>query len=212
MSDPVIVVAQDAPPVARVLAQTLRRAATDPGLAASIRSLRGGFALRSAKDPQAATIRFGDGKVEVVGGIDKEALVVVTADLDRMGQPGAPKPKVEGALRHPLFAMKASKVLEPKPAGGWREAVRDFVSRAEGRGGLPDPLLVVCEDDRSELRIGRDGSPRLEIHGSADALKAVFVGDAHPGEAWLGGRIKVLADFETVQRFAGLAQALMFGT
>ena len=204
--------ADDAPPMARVLATTLRRAAADPALAGHLRSLKGRFALKSSKDPQGATIVFGEGRVEVLGGVSRDADVVVTADLDQMGQPGAPKPKVSGALLHPVLAWKASKVLGGKAPGGWQDVVREFVRKAEGRSGLPDPLLVVNTDDGSELRVGGPGKPQLELHGAEDVLVALFGGDLHPADAWFRGRISVLADFATVTRFAGLAQSLMFGS
>src|SRR5687768_248571 len=106
-------VGDEAPPLARGLVMTLRRAATHAELAALLNKLEGRFALRSSKDPQSATIRFDKGRVEVVGGVDSDADVVVTADLDTLGQAGAPKPKVSGAARHPLLALQSSKLLDP---------------------------------------------------------------------------------------------------
>lgn len=211
MADPQIVVARDAPPTALGLAATLRRAASDPRLASTMRKLRGRIAMRSDKDAQAATVRFDRGNVEVVGGVDAEAQVIVTTDFETLGLPWAPKPRVSGALRHPIFALRSAKVLEPKVSGGWRGAVEDFGRRAEGRQGLPDPLLVVCTDDGSEVRLGGDGPPAVEVHASAEILTAVFTSGVHPGEAWLAGHVRMLADQRSLQLFIGLAQDLMLG-
>ena len=211
MADPEITVARDAPPTALALAATLRRAAADRRLAGTLSKLRGRIAMRSATDAQAATVRFERGRIEVGGGVDPGCDVVVTADFESLGQPDAPKPKVKGALRRPLFALRSAKVLEPKVAGGWRGAVEDFWRRAEGRPGLPDPLVVVCTDDGSELRLGGDGPPALEAHGPADVLVAVFTSSLHPGEAWFRGRLRLLADQRTLQLFCGVAGDLMMG-
>jgi hypothetical protein len=212
MADPQIVVARDAPPTALGLAATLRRAASDRRLASTMSKLRGRIAMRSDKDAQAATVRFDRGDIEVVGGVDADAQVIVTADFETLGMPGASKPKVSGALRHPIFALRAGKVLAPKIPGGWRGAVEDFGRRAEGRPGLPDPLLVVCTDDSSEHRLGGDGPPAVEIHSSADVLTAVFTSSVHPGQAWLAGQFRMLSDQRALQLFTGLAQDLMMGT
>lgn len=211
MADPQIFVARDAPPTALGLAATLRRAASDRHLASKMRRLRGRIAMRSSKDAQAATVRFDRGSVEVVGGVDADAQVIVTADFDTMALPGAPKPKVTGALRHPLFAIRSAKVLEPKVPGGWRGAVEDFCRRAEGRPGLPDPLAVACSDDSSELRVGGDGPPGLEIQAEGGMLVAVFTCAVHPGQAWLEGRVRILANQKRLQLFFGLWQDLALG-
>jgi hypothetical protein len=211
MGDSQIRVAPDAPPTALGLAATLRRAASDRRLGSTMSKLHGRIAMRSDKDAQAATVRFDRGSVEVVGGVDPDAQVIITADFETLGLPGAPKPKVSGALRHPIFALRAGKVLEPKVPGGWRGAVEDFGRRADGRPGMPDPLLVVCTDDSSELRLGGDGPPAVELHGSADVLTAVFTSAVHPGQAWLAGQFRMLSDQRALQLFSGLAQDLMMG-
>lgn len=208
---PEIIVSSEAPPTAQVMAATLRRAAADPRLAGTVRRLRGRIAMRSSKDAQAATVRFDRGSIAVVGGVDPDAWVVITADFETLGLPGAPKPKVKGAGRHPMFALRAAKVLEPKVRGGWRGAVEDFSRRAQGRAGLPDPLLVVCSDDGSDLRIGGDGPAQLEVYGSSEVLVAIFTLGVHPGQAWLEGHVRMLGDQRTIQLFFGLWLKLALG-
>ena len=78
------------------------------------------FALRSQKDPQAVTMRFADGRVEVTHGVAPDTQVVATVDLDNMSGPDAAKAKVSGALRRPFFALGVSKLLDP-PARSWVE-------------------------------------------------------------------------------------------
>ena len=206
-----IAVDREAPPVARVLAATLRRALQHPNLASTLRKLEGRFAIRSSTDPQAATIRFAKEGVEVVGGVDADADVVVTADLATMGEPGAPKPKVAGAARHPLLALQSSKLLEPPPPTDWKEAARDFMRRADGRNGMPTAVRVVNVDDGSDLFIGDAVEPELELYASGPVLIGLFTGSVHPGEAWFAGKLKILGSIAAMSRFAGIAQDLMFG-
>jgi hypothetical protein len=206
-----VTVADDAPPVARVLAATLQRAAAaDPRAAATMARLRGSFAMRSAKDSQAATIRFRKGEVEVVGGVDPGAGVVVTADLDNLSTPGAPKPKVRGAARHPVLALRTARLLEAAPAGGWQGAVRDWWERAGGRPGRPSGLRVVV--DGEALVVGDAGRPvPIEVHGPAWAVQAVFGGGESLAQFWLDGKLRLRTDTPTAWRLEGVVQALMFG-
>src|SRR5450432_2278602 len=85
MTDPVrIDVEPDPVPIVLILAATLRRAARTPKLAAAIGRVKGNVALRSTTDPQAATMRFGNGGVTVVRGISKDTDVLIAADLNTM--------------------------------------------------------------------------------------------------------------------------------
>lgn len=205
-----IEVEDHATPLVSVLAATLRRAADDPKLARKLSRLRGSFGLKSTVDPQAATIHFDRGRIRVTRGAAK-ADATLLGDLDKLSGPDAAKPKVKGALRHPLLVLGAAKVLEPPVPGGWRGAAEAFWRAVEHRPDLPRPLRVVSLDDGSDLRLGGDGDFALEIHGSAEALIAVFVGNEHPGEAWQNGRIFTVGDLRAIFRFVGVGQAVMFG-
>ena len=81
-----------------IIATQLRRATADPALARRAAGLRGIFALRSQKDPQAVTMRFGNGRVELERGVATDTQVVATVDLDNMSGPDATKPKVVNAV------------------------------------------------------------------------------------------------------------------
>jgi hypothetical protein len=194
--------------MARVVARTLERVARDPGSDAAMSELAGRFGLRSAKDPQAITIRFDHGAIEVAGGVDADADVVVTVDLESMGQPGAPRPKVRGLARHPLLAYKVGKLLDAKPTEAWQVVVRRFWDGTEGRPGRPEPLVISCEDGTS-LRLGGNGEPAMELFAGASTLVSVFGGEVDPAQEWLEGRLRVLASQGTLQRFEGLARSVM---
>lgn len=201
----------DAPPIVLILATTLRRANAHPSLASQLEKMSGSVALASTTDPQAATMHFDKGAVRVTSGVDADADVVITLDLNTMGQPGAPKPKVKGAARHPALALAVSKVLEPPVTGGWRGAARELWGWAAGKRGCPDQIKVVCTDDGGEVVLGQAGGTSCELHGPAWALIGVLTGGDHLGAAVLEGRVKGVASLPVMSRFVGLMTALMLG-
>ena len=114
---PVQIALEDDPtPLVRILGAILPRSARNPALQSKLGSMRGVVALKSSVDPQAVTIRFDKGSVTLEHGVAADSGVVIEADLTRMNEPDAPKPKVRGAARHLKLALAVSKVLDP-PAG-----------------------------------------------------------------------------------------------
>ena len=211
MAAPEITVEEHAPPVVRAVAATLRRAASHPRLGRRMTRLSGVMALRSPIDPQAVTIRFRRGRVALARGVAPDAAVVVTLDFNNMSGPGAPKPKVKGAARHPLFALGASAVLEP-PHGSWQDEARAFWEFARRTPRMPASLLVVCTDDHSRLRLGdEEGEPAYELHGAAATLVAVFTGEKIIGEEFLAGRLRGAGTFEHASLLTGRSIAWTFG-
>jgi hypothetical protein len=204
-----ITLEDDAPPIVRILGGTLRRAAAQPKLARTMDRMTGRVALRSTVDPQAATIAFDRGNVRVTHGVDPNADVVISADLNTMGQPGAAKPKVKGAARHLGLALRISKVLEPPTPGGWAGAAQDFWVRAADQPGTPDQLRVVCTDDGEQRMFGRDGGTIVEMHGPAWCLLNLFTGGDHLGAAILEHRVQTVADFPVLSAFVGVITRLM---
>jgi len=178
----------DATPLVLIIATQLRRATADPALARKAERLRGIFALRSQKDPQAVTMRFANGRVQLTRGIASDAQVVATVDLDNMSGPDATKPKVTGALRRPLFALGVSKLLEP-PARSWVDHAQAFWAFAGGAPGMPAAMRIVCLDDGTSLELGNDSGDRYEIHGSALALTSIFSGNSVFGQDLLDSKV-----------------------
>jgi hypothetical protein len=183
-----VVLEDDATPLVRIIATQLRRATADPGIARRAEALRGVFALRSQKDPQAVTMRFGDGRVELARGVARDAQVVATVDLDNMSGPDPAKPKVTGGLRHLRFALGVSKLLEP-PARSWVEHAQAFWAFAGGAPGMPATMRVVCLDDGTSLDLGNDAGDRYEIQGRAPALTSIFSGNSVFGQDLLDGKV-----------------------
>jgi hypothetical protein len=151
--------------------------------------------------------------VHVTHGVAPDADVVISLDFNTLGQPGASKPRVSGAARHPAFALAVSKVLEPPAPGGWRGAVDEFWNWAQHQAGCPSSLRVVCSDDDSEVLKANPGAPPspLEVHGPTWALLNVFTGGDHAGLALLEGRIRAVGDFPALTEFTGLITRVLLG-
>lgn len=199
----------DAPPIVLILAATLRRAAADPKLAATLARMQGVAALKSALDPQAATMRFTRGRVEIERGVAADATVVVEADLATMNDPDPPKPKVTGAARHPQFALALGKVLDP-PKPAWQDAARDFWSFAARQRGMPAALEVVNTDTGEKLLLG-GGEPRCELHGTGHRLTGLFTGNSVLGEELLAGKLAFVGTLQHVAVLTGRTIAYALG-
>jgi hypothetical protein len=196
-----VVLEDDATPLVMIIGTTLRRAATDPALARRAEGLKGVFALKSEKDPQAVTMRFDGGRVALSRGVAPDADVVVTVDLDNMSGPDAAKPKVHGALRHPKFALDVSKLLDA-PAKPWPELARAFWAFAGEYPGMPESLRIVGLDDGTTLDLGT-GAPVYEIHGTAAALTSIFGGGSVFGQDLLDGKVYAIGSMKHASILTG---------
>lgn len=199
----------DPVPIVLILAATLRRAARTPKLAAAIGQAKGNVALRSTVDPQAATMRFGNGGVTVVRGVSDDADVVISADINTMADEKPPKPKVTGAARHPKLALTVGKLLEP-PHGSWQEEAERFFTFATKRPGVPPSMRVVCTDDGSEITFG-EAPASYELHGSEHALLNVFCGNTVLGQDLLDGKIQAVGKLAHLAELTGRSLAWMLG-
>jgi hypothetical protein len=207
---PVEIALEDDPtPLVRILGATLRRSARRPDLEARLRKMRGVVALKSSVDPQACTIRFANGKVLVEHGVAADTGVVIEADLNRMSDADAPKPKVTGAARHPLLALGAAKVLDP-PADSWQDEARAFWEFARNHPRMPKSMLVVCTDDNSRLTLG-DTAPEYELYGTAHALTSVFTGGSVLGQDMLDGKLSGVGSLQHLAELTGRSIAWMLG-
>ena len=208
---PSITLEEHGPPIVRILGGTLHRAARQPKLAKRMDRMRGTLVLKSTTDPQAATIDFARGNIHIAHGARADADVTISADLNTMGRPGAPKPKVAGAARHLGFALGVAKVLDPPVPGGWKGAAEEFWTWAADKPGRPDQLRVVCTDDGAECVLGVAGGSTIEMHGPGWALQSVFTGGDHLAAALLEQRVHMVAPLPITSPFIGLVTRLMLG-
>jgi len=201
-----IEVAADAPPVVLGVAARLKRSAADPGLAKRLVRMKGVLALRSSVDKQATTIRFDRGHVALAPGVASDAGLVITLNFDD----ASAKPKVKGALRHPLLGLAASKVLDP-PAKPWPDEAAAFWAFAQSTPRVPRSLLVVCTDDGTQAQFGEAGEPEYQIHGSAKALQSAFGGSSIFLQDVLEGKVLVVGSLEHASVLTGCSIAWAMG-
>jgi len=204
-----IEVEPDPVPIVLILAATLRRAARTPKLARAIGSAKGNVALKSTVDPQAATMRFGNGGVVVVRGVSDDTDVLIAADINTMADEHPPSPQVAGAARHPKLALTISKLLDP-PHGTWQQEAQRFFDFATRKPGVPRSMRVVCTDDGSELTIG-DTPAAYELHGGRHALLNVFCGNTVLGQDLLDGKLFAVGKLAHLAELTGRSLSWMLG-
>ena len=191
----------DPPPIVRILATTLRRAAEHPQIARTLGGMRGVAALRSSTDPQCATMRFDRGTIVVDRGVADDVMVVIATDLATMNDPNPPKPQVSGALRHPAFALALAKVLAP-PNDTWSDGAQRFWTATATHPGMPPAIEIVDTDTGERLLLG-GGEPRVEVHGATHWLTVLFSGNSILGEEILAGRIRFVGALEHLAVLTG---------
>jgi hypothetical protein len=206
MTEARIEVQPDSPPVVLGVAARLRRAASDPGLARRLSRMKGVLALKSSVDSQATTIRFNRGQVALEPGVAADAGLVITLNFDD----ASAKPKVTGALRHPLLGLAAAKVLDP-PAKPWPEEAAAFWAFAQNAPRAPRSMLVVCTDDGTQKQFGEPGEPDYQIHGSAAALQSAFNGSSIFLQDVLEGKVLVVGSLEHASVLTGCSIAWAMG-
>lgn len=110
----------ESPGMAQMVSALLRHPVeTNPKL---VRKMRGSLAMRATDREAGVTIGFKVGEVTITGTVDHKASVLIEAPiltLGKLGQGGHSvgslfkgEAKVKGALRHPLFLMRARKLLQ----------------------------------------------------------------------------------------------------
>ncbi len=206
-----VVTEPDPTPLVMIIAGTVRRSLRAPGTAGRTRGVRGTFALRSLKDPQAVSVTLEESRILVRRGATG-ADVVISADLDLMAEPDPPKPKVSGAARHPRLALAAAKLLEP-PLGSWQSEAEKFMEFALSSPEMPRPVRVVCTDDGAERTFGAVAGepPVLELHGTAHRLVNAMSGSTLITQDVLDGKLQVCGSLRDLSLLTGRALAWMFG-
>lgn len=173
-----ITVEENPTPLVLIMANVVRRSiAAD---VAAVAKLKGVAAVRSVKDPQAVTIRFDHGDVHLEHGVASDAALKIAIDFDLDGLPEAPKPKVSGAARNPLFAFGVGKVLEP-PMPDLITAVREFWELMHPLRDMPAGLRVTATDTGATAMagvVGDEGDGVYELCGPVDRLLRIMTGQS----------------------------------
>ncbi|HEY0888623.1 MAG TPA: hypothetical protein VGE38_03310 [Nocardioides sp.] len=165
-----ILIEDDASPLVRLIGRTLGDSARSGHAADGLARTAGVVAVRSHDTPQAATIAFGAGAVEVSSGVlvapDATVVVDLHARFAPVGEPSGDAALAAGVLR----------ALQP-PLPHWREAAARFWQLTRGIRGVPEVLLVDTEgpDGPEHGRFG-EGATEYLVAGPADLLAGVFSG------------------------------------
>ncbi len=165
-----VTVEDDATPLVRLIGRTLRDAALIGHADDELRRSSGVVAVRSHDTPQAATIAFEGGTIQVRGGVLVEPDATVVVDLHaRFASTQEPSGDVD-------LAAGALRALTP-PLPPWREAAARFWEVTRAIPGIPDVLVVDAHgpDGPEQSRFG-DGATSYRIVGPADLLAGVFCG------------------------------------
>jgi hypothetical protein len=160
----------DASPIVRLIGRILRDSARTGHALDTLRRSSGTVAIRSHNTPQAATIRFGDGGIDVSSGVLVEPDADISVDLHArfapMSEPTGDADLAGGVLQ----------ALSP-PLPGWREAAERFWAATRSLPGIPDMLIAVTEGPEGlEQVVLGDGPSQYLIAGAADTLAGVFSG------------------------------------
>lgn len=205
MTDVTIDLEEDAVPLVRIIGAQFRRALVAPAFVETARSMQGKFALKSANDPQSLTIEVKRGTITLTRGVAKDVELIITVDLDS----GDVK-KIDGLVRHPFLAMKAGKLLETY-APAWQEAAKRFWTLASGHPGMPTSIVLRCTDDNTEVRLGADGDPSVEIEGGTAALVEILTGSNVFLLAMMQGKLKSVASLEHAVVLSEVTKSMMLG-
>ena len=161
---PVVTTEDDATPLVRSLARTLRMSLEVPELRDLAMRSTGVLSLASVVDAQAAHLTFEADTIRVAHG--------VADGTEAVGLHFHPEYTLEETT-DPL-AQAAAALLSP-PLPGWRESAERFWALNHENRGFPTQLVVVCQDEDAELRFG-DGEATFEIHGTSAAIASVLSG------------------------------------
>jgi hypothetical protein len=199
-----VLLEDDPTPLVLNIGRTLRTSTDDPELGGLIETVDAKVAMVSKHDSQSATLRFADGRVTVVHGVDPDASIRLVVDLtDRFAVES-----VDGAEPDADVVATMTRLLQPAlPA--WAEAARDFWHATRDDAGMPKQLTVACEENGQDLILG-DGLPGYLISGTAEKLARVFTGtDVFLDEVY-GGSLAVRGTMTQLSVMAGASLKVRF--
>jgi len=165
-----VLIEDDASPLVRLVGRTLRDAAHVGHAPDELGRTAGLVAVRSHDTPQAVTVAFGDGRIEVTSGVLVDPDATVAVDLHaRFAATEAPTGDAD-------LAAGVLLALRP-PVPHWRDAAARFWEMTREIPGIPDVLVVddVGPDGPEQRQFG-EGTTRYRIAGPADLLAGVFSG------------------------------------
>lgn len=211
----------DPVPIVKIIGARVSRALTQATIQRTVAGLEGCFSLQSTTDAQCLTIHLSPEKIYLCRGIDKNARLLIHLDFNT-NQP----PRIERLWRHPWFAFRVSKLLQPRLLN-WSVAARNFWQMTQHVAGMPSRLILVCSDTAEVLILERDliqqmplaaleedfstDDAAMTVHGSALTLSQLFSGEKVLLESAIKGEIKILSNLKHAAVLTGLTLQQLLG-
>ncbi|WP_433760253.1 hypothetical protein [Nocardia sp. CA-135398] len=160
----------DATPIVRLIGRTLRDSARGGHALSALRRSAATAVIRSHDTPQAATIAFADGVVEVSSGVVIEPDAIITVDLNARFAPVGDPVGDQDLVTDVLAAL-----MPPLP--DWRAAAEHFWTVSRSVPAIPDMLIAVTEGPEGvEQAVFGEGETHYVIAGAPETLAGVFSG------------------------------------
>ncbi len=189
---PVIELENDPVPIVKIIGAQLKRAMTSDSHRKIVNELDGCFALSSITDPQKVSVNINKTTMAVSRGISPKAKVIIHLDFNNTRV----KPRIDGLLRHPLFAIKVGKLLAP-PTQDWVTEAKNYWQAVCDQPRVPSAIRLISTHDKFELVLGReDIEPEVTIYGKPKKLLELVNGTSVFVSAAMTGAVAVDASVE----------------
>jgi hypothetical protein len=195
----------DATPLVRIFAVKFAAALQQSSYVSLLEKTAGTFSLKSKTDPQAITVKVNKDQVHISSGVDKTSDIVIHINFDRPND----RPKIDGLIRHPLYAMAVGKLLK-FPATDWADALKSLWGQYKDYPGMPGGITAKSLDEDRQLSVGNSTEP-VYLEGRSADLAEVFSGGSPLVQLMYSGKIKGLYDFQHAVVLSDVTLQMMLG-
>jgi len=195
----------DATPLVRIFAVKFAAALRQPSYVSLLKTTEGTFSLQSKTDPQAITVKLNKNELHITSGVDKDSDVVIHINFSKPND----RPKIDGLIRHPLYAMAVGKLLE-FPETNWADALKSLWDKYKDYPGMPGGITAKSLDEDRRLSVGSSEEP-VYLEGRSADLAEVFSGGSPLLQLMYSGKIKGLYVFQHAVVLSDVTLQMMLG-
>tara|TARA_R110002072_G_scaffold64_5_gene354 strand:- start:25955 stop:26569 length:615 start_codon:yes stop_codon:yes gene_type:complete len=195
----------DATPLVRIFAVKFKAAVQQAGYVSLVKKTQGTFSLKSKTDPQAITVAIGTAGMHISSGVDKASDIVIHIDFNRPNE----RPKIDGLLRHPLYALAVGKLLD-FPETNWADALKRLWDQYKDFPGMPDGITAKSLDEDRQLSVGSSTEP-VYLEGKSSDLSEVFSGGSPLLQVMSAGKIRGIYSFQHAVVLSDITLQMMLG-
>ena len=200
-----VTVEDDATPLVRIFAAKFSTALHHSDYAALVGRTVGVFALKSSKDFSAITVTVERQSIHITSGVKPNCKIVIHLDFNNPEG----KPKIEGLLRHPRYAIAVGKLLE-FPEIHWADALKRLWEQYKHYPGMPAGITAKSLTEDRQLSVGNMDSP-LYVEGESKMLAEAFSGGAPFVQLLADGKLKGNYDYQHIVVLSDVTLQLMLG-